>query len=475
MKKRLENCGSSYTRVCISKTKVRACLRISGASCGSERLHLADPAELQAARCCCPSHNPYKVRPLRMRPRESGSSDVASVTARLEASRLEDRRQARGRHPLRHHPAILSSSDPGTQFSLSEEMRIHASLFNKKSMAGPPPPQSWWREAQEQQRATAQARKKREEEKSRQAMRLVSASSSQGNGRKEHKMRSSLREECIAYILADLAGQGFLMEEVPFLPMHVKESILALAPRIAPLSDESVQALLLPFEEEDTEPQPESSGGSAPILPDTTSDETGEEEEGYEAEEWEKAGSGEDFDYGVEERRLAQLELSHSSVSLRTLRRLFLADPNAALQKGAISRLPRLRKLSLSHAQHSSVSLSPPFITLLSSLIALDSLSLAGISSSLYSPLYSLSTALPSLRELDLSHSSWLKWSDLARVDWGTTWTSLENLTLAGCEQLIPPASFMDPEPRPAGPGLIMHAMSIIREKGRKRWLEIVA
>lgn len=247
-----------------------------------------------------------------------------------------------------------------------------------------------------------------------------------------------------------MASGGPLLDEVAYIPMHIKMLIIETAPKVAPLNDTSLDALLL-------EPEDLANEGSTP-------NNDGDED-------WETSNDIADI---LPERRIDRLNLSRSHVSLAMFRQVMLIDNLVASTSSTykpILRLPMLRSLDLSS---SSLPLNAGLLGILS-YSPLRRLSLANLSCNLYLPLQSIALAIPSLEYLDVSDSEWMDWSHITKLDWKSLLTRLTTLKITGCEGLAPNASFLDPEGKSGGPATVMQAMSAVREAGRMKWLDIIA
>lgn len=352
----------------------------------------------------------------------------ASVNHRIWASRLQAQR-ASGSSPalITSHDlrALASSGDYGRIFDRSEE--IQAEFRRKKRIAGPDAPPSWRSEA---------------------TMKAARSSGKRAIITVGDSYRpASLREECLIAVLKDLATTGSLVDEVGVLPWALKQALVNLAPRIAPLDDISTEALLGDLSTEDAQAESESE----------TSDPS---------QEWEGTANRIDLDGTLE---IASLDLSYSRLSVGMLSQI-LVVPQSSSQCRPRPRFPSLRTLDLSH---STIRLAPSLIAICHTL-SLHTLSLVAVDCALAAPLAALASALPSLRRLDLSENAWLEWAHLSEPDWAKQWTALEWVKLSGCEKLSPQPSFMDPEGRAGGPAAVVQAISLIREAGRQKWLEVV-
>ena len=348
------------------------------------------------------------------------------VNARIQASRLQAQRNS-GIQPsltgsdLRN---LASSGDYAQIFDRAEE--VQAEVLRKKRVAGPDAPLSWRRLYASR---TASGK----------------ASPSQSVHPQTGFRPDSLREECLCVLLKDLATDGVVIDEVPVLPSSLKEALLNLAPRVAPLDDISADALL---------------GDPYAIGADDAA-------AGAEGEDWEgPLASPSEIDTQMTP---SSLNLSYSRISIQMLFELLVRSPSES-QRRPYPAFPSLRALDLSR---SSIGLTPSFIAVCAPL-SLTSLSMVSVHYALATPLAALADALPTLRKLDLSQNSWLVWQHISDPDWSKQWTALESLTLSGCEKLTPQPSYLDPDGTPGGPGAVVQATSIIRERGRKRWIEIV-
>ncbi|KAL7009811.1 hypothetical protein EMMF5_000719 [Cystobasidiomycetes sp. EMM_F5] len=374
-------------------------------------------------------------------PASSPSDAVNAVAARLEAYRIEERnRRTRVRNAVdggsQISAASLSRSDltPGMLYELGQAMELQAA---SRSRTAGPVPQSWWKELQNN--------KKPQRTAARSATRQRATNSAV---LKPPAFRpSTLREECLACILERLHDDAELLDEVAYLPASLRIALVHYAPHISPLDDGEVEALLLERDDDDDVL------GSASAPEET---------------EWDEGPLNTQI--LPPERLLSELDLYGSTVSQNMLARLLLV--NRMLKgKDPLRRMPRLRTLVLSH---STLDVNAGLVNLLAA-TSLTSLDLSGMTCTLFSPLRALSKSLPSLRFLDLSHSPWLSWEDITSLNWSNRWNDLESLNLADCEQLSPSASYMDPEARALGPSVIMQILSIIRDKGRTKWLDVIA
>lgn len=370
----------------------------------------------------------------------------------------------------------IGSSNVGLLYELSEEIQNESQSRSK--IAGPIPP-SWFRENQRQRLAKA----RRHGQASADAAAATAASKNpqtsagvylDGDRSKYNPSYRpmTLKEECLWFFLRDIAGPCLVAGEVPYLPVHFKQGLVSLATRACPLDDLGVDLLLLDVEEDEEAGGGEEDDGNASdgLKPDARS---GPNDAGNPVEEtaeyWET--NKDLLRDPPPERLITELDLSHSLATVPMLRRLFLAYPGALVRQ-TVTRLPRLRSLDLSRARH--ITLNASLLSILPS-VSLTRLCLVGLPCTLYSPLESLAQAFPSLKHLDLSHSDWLQWNHLHAVDWGKQWQELQTLTISHCPDLKLTASYMNPEGRVTGPGVIMEAMGIIREKGRRKWLDVVA
>lgn len=371
----------------------------------------------------------------------SKAKDAGSVNALLEASRQAQRREGSSkallspRSPSGYHAG--SHINPGLLFQNSEDLQLAGK--HRRQTAGPIP-QSWSKEIVDVKKAI-QARRSR---------RLAPSGSRTpvkwSIAQADYRPRS-LREECVKRFLIDMDHGGPLLDDVAFLPMHVKKVLLDLAPKIAPLNDASLDAILLEAED----------------LGRVQSEQSAEQEE-----DWEAVNDGQDL---TEERKIESLDLSNSRISLAMLRQVMLQEAGGSSGNDVILRLPMIRHLNLSS---SSFTISAGLLSILSH-APLKSLSLAGLPCNLYLPLQSIALAIPSLEYLDISDTEWMDWSHLAKLDWTTLFLNLSTLKLTGCAGLSPNASYLDPEGRSGGPAILLQAMSTVREAGRTRWLDIVA
>jgi hypothetical protein len=387
-------------------------------------------------------------RPSRDASSAASKGSVDTVTARLEASRLADRRHGSSRT---HSPIQLPSSsyqtssyvNPGLLFQDTEDLQI--ATKHRQRTAGPIP-QSWSKDIVNVKKTLNDRRQKRREE---QATRLL-------QGQPSHLTRpATLREECIKRFLVNMAQGGPLLDEVAFLPIHLKKQFLSLAPRLAPLDDAGIDALLLEAE-------------YATQLEGQV--EYKEKVDSAEEAEWESSLLSPDL---PEERKLAALDLSNSTLTVAMLRQVMLEEHSTQARQKPEStlRLPMLKNLDISS---SKLQLSAALISILSH-IPLVQLAASNISCNLYLPLQSIALAIPTLEYLDVSHNDWLDWSHLSRLDWATLFPNLRTLNITSCDGLAPSASFLNPEGRPGGPAVVLQAMNTIREAGRVRWLEIIA
>lgn len=364
------------------------------------------------------------------------------MNALLQASRLAQRREGSSKRILTGTTSRQNEphTNPGLLFLNSEDLQIVSK--HRRQTAGPIP-QSWSKEIVDVKKAS-------EARRSRRNTRLSTPSSLQGTLRQTAFQPSSLRDECIKRFLINMASDGPLLDEVAFLPMHIKMLIFDLAPKVAPINDASLDALLLEPEDIANELR------------------TQEEED---AEDWESSNN---FDDLVPERRMDRLNLSRSHISLATFRQVMLIETVIPKTLGASEptlRLPTLRCLDLSS---SSLAINAGLLAVLSH-AALHRLSLANLACNLYLPLQSIALAVPSLEYLDVSDSEWLEWSHITKLDWKSLLTRLATLKIAGCEGLSPNASFLDPEGKSGGPAIVMQATSAVREAGRVKWLDIIA
>jgi hypothetical protein len=248
-----------------------------------------------------------------------------------------------------------------------------------------------------------------------------------------------------------MASGGPLLDEVAFLPMHLKLLLLDSAPRVAPLNDASLDALLLEPEDIAKADAEQGQDGLQDGL------------QGWEAKD-------NDAEL-IPERQIDRLDLSHSRISLAMFRQVMLTETDGPGTGQPILRLPKLRSLNLSS---STLTLTASLLAILSH-CPLQKLSIAGLSCNLYLPLQSIALALPTLEYLDISDSDWMNWSHLAKLDWCNLFPQLTTLRITRCEGLAPNASFQDPEGKSGGPAIIMQAMSTVREAGRVKWLDVIA
>lgn len=357
----------------------------------------------------------------------------ASVNSRIWASRIQAQRQAGLQHPAvtsNDLRTMASSGDYGAIFDRSEE--IQAEMQRKKRMAGPDAPLSWRRA---------------------QWTRSASASLTSGkqpiliDGEDAFKP-ATLRDECLVMILKDLALEARLIDEIPMLPAALKETLVNLASRIAPLDDISAEALL--------------GDPYAQIEMEDLAEERVCEDEEWEGSALPAGGDAEGLDP-------VTLDLSRSRITVVMLSEI-LVTAKGNLRAGKRSRFPSLRALDLSF---STIRLAPSFMTICASL-SLHTLKMVDVSYALATPLAALAEGLPTLRNLDLSENAWLEWQHLADPDWSRQWTALATLRLSGCKRLAPQPSFMDPEGTPGSPAAVVQALSLIREAGRKTWLDII-
>lgn len=244
-----------------------------------------------------------------------------------------------------------------------------------------------------------------------------------------------------------MASGGPLLDEVAFLPMHLKQLLLDSAPGVAPLNDASLDALLL--EPEDIVKADAKEGQD-------------------DNEDWEDTNTGGDL---IPERQIDRLDLSRSRISLAMLRQVMLTETDSPGTSQPVLRLPKLRSLDLSN---STLALTASLLAILSN-SPLKKLSIAALACNLYLPLQSIALALPTLEYLDVSDSDWMDWSHLAKLDWSKLFPHLAILKLTNCQGLASNASFQDPEGKSGGPAIIMQAMSTVREAGRVKWLDIIA
>lgn len=366
-----------------------------------------------------------------------------SVNALLQASRLAQRKEGSSKRFATPTPSYSadSYSNPGLLFQNSEDVQIASK--HRRQTAGPIP-QSWSKEIVDVKKAISARRARRN-------IRVPSEADSRWSRVQAAYRPTTLKDECVKLFLTDMAGGGPLLDQVAFLPMHIKMRLLELAPRVAPLNDASLDALLLEAED----------------LARADADEQQSHEPDAVAD-WESTGEDTDL---PPERKIETLDLSYSGISLAMFRQVMVQESSTAGLVQPILRLPKLRSLDLSS---SSLSLTAALLTVLSH-APLRTLAICNLSCSLYLPLQSIALALPTLQYLDVSHSDWLDWSHLAKLDWQTLFPQLSTLVITGCEGLSPNASFMDPEGRAGGPAVVMQAISTIKEAGRVRWLDIVA
>lgn len=361
-----------------------------------------------------------------------------SVNALLQASRLAQRREGSSANLSKaatvHHSD--SHANPGLLFLNSEDLQIASK--HRRQTAGPIP-QSWSKEIVNVRKASNARRDRRK----------VGQQQSSSQEVQAHRVfrPSNLREECMKRFLIDMATGGSLLDEAAFMPMHIKLHLIDMAPKVAPLNDGSLDALLL-------EPEDLAQMDNADNEDDT--------------EDWETAAYGADL---LPERRIERLNLSNSCVSVGVLRQVMLQDNPVLSTKEPILRLPMLRSLDLSS---STLAINAGLLVVLSH-CPLRQLSLANLSCSLYLPLQSIALALPTLEYLDISSSQWLEWDHIVKLDWKSLFIRLATLKITDCEGLAPNATFLDPEGKSRGPAVILQAMSAIREAGRLKWLEIIA
>lgn len=421
------------------------------------------------------------------------TSSISGVTAKLEASRLEDRRRAAAAALRRtrtdqgnsgtlidakgnDYKSLLARAGAseasktwslGLQFELADE--IQAESRRRRQTAGPIPYS--WSKVSSSSAATKSSnsgpRRAGGLPSSRGAVGLATPYRTKG---KEPYEPTTLKQECTCLILRSLATDSTLLDEVAYLPFPMKADLLALAPYVAPLSDISIEALLL----EDT--ADETQIGCINV------NEENESVDGWETEIERQIAGRQELS---PERCISELDLSYSSVSMSTLRRLILTESSTApdqhqQQKTTVpiraltasrARLPRLRKLDLSHSEFT---IGSSIIFLIANL-SITHLSLQGLHTNLQAPLKTLSQSLARLKHLDLGESAWLTWEDFAKVDWTTDWQELESVNVRDCPQLTPPPSYMNPEGKPLGPDIIMHIQGILRQGGRRKWLDIIA
>ena len=345
-----------------------------------------------------------------------------------------ERKNAARRQPLIGHDlqhvlvAHGTSGNAGLHYEHSE--RLQSETTKRLKTAGPMP-RSWWSHKVASNSRPLQPKKT-----------MTEAAQSNLYAASMPFQPQTLKEECLCNIIRDLATSGIYLDGVSFLPLHLKMALLTVAARGAMLSDHIVEALLLDGGEHSVSPEP--------------------------LDSWEEAGVGS----GAlpPERDISTLDLSHSQVTLSMLRRLLLINPYSQ-PRGDIPRLPRLRSLNLSKG---SVPLSSLFVSSLFSM-PLTSLVISGCQCTLFSPLEALSDALPTLQHLDISDSDWLNWDDFEKVDWAIKWRELDKLDVSNCAQLFPQVSYMNPEARAGGPPVIMEVMSVVRRRGRVRWLQVTA
>ena len=194
------------------------------------------------------------------------------------------------------------------------------------------------------------------------------------------------------------AAYDALLEIVAELPVHLKVRLCSSASVWSPLTDAVVRSLL---------------GGSA--LAQLSG-----------AAEAPTTWDAPDVYREVDE--IDELVLAYSSVTLSTLRAAVLVRPPPM----AVVRTVSLVRLDISHCP--CLALSAPLITVLASL-PLQSLALAHEPNApphRFPFVMRLAEALPALRELDLSHNTWLVLQDLAGVDWSRRWMALKRLHLRG-------------------------------------------
>ncbi|KAK9893666.1 hypothetical protein P389DRAFT_106638 [Cystobasidium minutum MCA 4210] len=348
----------------------------------------------------------------------SKGPEAGSVNALLEASRQAQRREGSSKN--------------------SEDLQLAGK--HRRQTAGPIP-QSWSKEIVDVKKAIEARRSRRSPSSAKQTSARWSAAQA------DYRPRS-LREECIKRFLVDMARGGPLLDEVAFLPIHIKKLLLTLAPKIAPLDDASIDALLLEAEDVarlDVEQAPQ-----------------------QEEDNWEFSNEEQDL---PEERKIDSLDLSHSTVSLAMFRQVMLQESDIPGGNHVIFRLPMLRSLDLSA---SSFTISSGLLSILSH-APLRRLCLAALPCNLYLPLQSIALALPALEYLDVSDTDWMDWSHLTKLDWKTLFLNLTTLKMTGCEGLSPNASYLDPEVKSGGPAILLQAMNTLREAGRVKWLNIVA
>lgn len=351
------------------------------------------------------------------------------MTERLWALRREQREQ-RGRGGSAHQQRIQQTygdGNLGAIYALSADMQSLA--VSRKRTAGPVPP-SWWSDLQKRQSQRPSAK----------------ASPSPAIATSPHKVTlkpMSFREECLLCILTNLNSNKELQDAVAFgLPFSLRQDLLRLASSCASLDDMALDSLLFNHEV-----------AGEPFEDDENS-----------STAWEESTEPIAL---APERLIMELDLSNSKVSLAMLTSILRHAGDASDEP----RLPRLRKLNLARTP---LNLNQSVVKLFLN-YSLASLCLTGLQCTLFEPLKVLSKALPYLRDLDISQSNWLSWDDLQHLDWSTRWRELESINLANCEQLSPSASYLDPEARSSGPPVIMQIMSLVRDKGRTKWLDVIA
>ncbi|ORY88048.1 hypothetical protein BCR35DRAFT_301956, partial [Leucosporidium creatinivorum] len=241
--------------------------------------------------------------------------------------------------------------------------------------------------------------------------------------------------QCVGEVVAcDLSlppAESLLLEHVHLLPPHLRLRMFDVAARSWPLEERAVVELLR--EDEDGWAE-ESEGDEAETEGDNDTRGDGEGLEGDWEEEDEEGGASASWDVRLGDGRgilspfatLTSLNLAYSPLKLPFLRSLLINHSNPSKP---IPSFPHLSTLNLA-ATH-SLHFSEAFFALLSLLISLRHLSLAGktldhpssVTQSTFLP--RLAAATPTLLSVDLSYTTWPPIL-IRGVDWDSRWLDLK-------------------------------------------------
>jgi hypothetical protein len=240
--------------------------------------------------------------------------------------------------------------------------------------------------------------------------------------------------EVVAWDLSLASAESLLLEHVHLLPPHLRLRMIDSAAWSWPLEERAIVELLREDEEEGSadgaegdEAEKEGAEGSAT---------GGEDPEGEWEDDEEDGGAPSSWDVRLGDGRgnlspfanLTSLNLAYSPIKLGFLRSFLVNQSNPAKP---IPSFPHLSTLNL--AATPSIQFTEAFFALLSLLISLRHLSLAGktldhpssVTQSTFLP--RLAAATPTLLSVDLSYTTWPPIL-IRAIDWDTRWLDLKQL-----------------------------------------------